>query len=83
VTATGGAAGWHDGARPRLPRYLRRRQLVAKTPEVAFGKGWVVMGEPIAYPSMQNPKRVSTEGACFSKAVFDDGGDLRPQGAAK
>jgi hypothetical protein len=34
------------------------------------------MGEPIAYPSKQNPKRVSTEGTCFRMAVFDGGGDL-------
>lgn len=53
-----------------------RRQVDANTLDVAFGKGWVVMGEPIAYPSKQNPKRVSTQGACFRMAVFDGGGDL-------
>jgi hypothetical protein len=53
-----------------------RRKLDAKTLEVAFGKGWVVVGEPIAYPSQQNPKRVSTKGACFRMAIFDGGGDL-------
>lgn len=53
-----------------------RRKLDAKTLEIAFGKGWVVVGEPIAYPSQQNPKRVSTKGACFRMAVFDGGGDL-------
>jgi hypothetical protein len=53
-----------------------RRKLDAKTLEVAFGKGWVVAGEPIAYPSKQNPKRVSTNGECFRMTIFDGGGDL-------
>jgi hypothetical protein len=52
------------------------RVLDATSVEVGFGEGWVVVGEPIAYPSQQNPKRVSTEGVCFRMRVFDGGADL-------
>jgi hypothetical protein len=39
--------------------------------------------DPITCPSKQNPKRGSTKGACYRKAVFDDGGDLRLRVVAK
>jgi hypothetical protein len=63
-----------DGEPERV--FTVRRKLDAKTLEVAFGKGWVVAGEPIAYASRENPKRVSTKGVCFRMAIFDGGGDL-------
>ncbi|MBN1611686.1 MAG: hypothetical protein JW940_33945 [Polyangiaceae bacterium] len=52
------------------------RVLDASSVEVGFGEAWVVVGEAIAYPSQQNPKRVSSEGVCFRMRVFDGGADL-------
>jgi hypothetical protein len=64
------------GDSPEALSFTVLRVLDATSVEVGFGEGWVVVGEPIAYPSQQNPKRVSTDGVCFRARVFDGGTDL-------